>query len=121
MSGSRDREWIGPGLTLLFQAKRVMEKAAQDEESCVQELEGWGGHPLGRGTKGPVPLSLAVRELLRAQPQPSQGSRSRKLPAATSYHPAASTHTRQADEGQSSMKKTKEKRKRENALLRPNQ
>lgn len=37
----------------------------------------------------------------------------------TSYHPTAGTRVRQAgDEGQSGMKKTKEKPRKENALLR---
>lgn len=116
MSGSGDKEWTGPSLTLLFQAKRVMEKVTGDEESCVQEPGGGEGHPLGGGTKGPIPLSLAVWELPRAQLLPSQRSCGCELPATTS---AAGTCVRQADEGQSSMKKTKEKQRRQNALLRP--
>lgn len=92
-----------------------MRKAVSESQGVVGVI-----HPLSRGTKGPIPLNLAVWELLGAQPQPSQGSHSCEMPATTSYHPTASTHMRQAeDEEQSNMKETKEKWRKEKALLRP--
>lgn len=74
-----------------------------------------------QGAAGVTPFSLAVQELLRAQPWPSWGFCSCELPATTYYQPAASTRERQTDERQSGMKKTKEKPRKENALLTPTQ
>lgn len=82
---------------------------------------GWQGSSPGRGKKGPIPLSLAAWEPLGAQPQPSQASSGCELPATTSYHPAASTCMRQAgDEGQSGMKKTKEKPRTQKCFIETN-
>jgi len=116
VSGSGDGEWTGPGLTLLFQAKRVMEKMARDEESCAREPGGWQGSFLGSRHKGPRPAQPGSAGAAWGS---AEGPES---PAATSYHPTAGTRVRQAGgEGQSGMKKIKKKPRKENALLRPTQ
>lgn len=115
-------EWTGPGLTLLFQAKTVMEKMAQDEESCVREPAGWRGSSPGLRHKEPCPTQPGSMGAARgAQPGPSQGSCSCELPVTTSYHPTASTRVRQAgDEGQSGMKKTKGETKERKCFIETN-
>lgn len=122
MAGSGDVEWTGPGLTPLFQAKTVMEKMVQDEESCVREPVGWRESSPGARHKEPCPAQPgSTGAAWEAQPGPSRGSRSCKLPMITSYHPIASTRLRQArDEGQSGMKKTKGETKERKRFIETN-
>lgn len=62
-------------------------------KAVYESRGGGGGHAPGRGTKGPVPLSLAAQEPLGAQPRLSRGSRGCELPAL----PPSCQHPRETD------------------------